>query len=156
VEMKRGKARAGKFGGGPPPFGYTCQSRVKREARLGSMSEDEAERMAAERCPISRALYLDEREADVVKIVFELYLEKRWGCRRIADELNRRGYRRRGGLLWVAVKVGKIVNNPVVAGYTSYDEDSYAKGLPSRRPRHHQTLYPGTHPTIIPSEKWHE
>jgi DNA invertase Pin-like site-specific DNA recombinase len=156
VEMKRGKARAGKFGGGPPPFGYTSQSRVKREARLGGTSDDEAERLAVERCPISRALYLDEREAEVVKVVFDLYLEKRWGCRRIADELNRRGFRRRSGGLWVVTKVGRIVNDPVVAGYTSYDEDSYAKGLPSKRPRYRQTLYPGTHPAIIAPEKWHE
>src|SRR5262249_36191965 len=49
-----------------------------------------------------------------------------------------------------------IVNNPVMAGYTSYDEEAYAKGLPSRRPRYRQTLYAGTHPAIIPPERWHE
>lgn len=156
VEMKRGKARAGRFGGGPPPTGFTSQSRVRREALISGLGEDEAERLAVERCPLARCLYLDEREAEIVKVAFELYLEKRWGCRRIADELNRRGFRRRGGGLWVAVKVGRIINDPVVAGFTSYDEDSYAKGLPSRRPRYRQTLYQGTHPAIISPDKWHE
>lgn len=156
VEMKRGKARAGKFGGGPAPFGYTSQSRVKREARFAGASEDEAERLAVERCPLPRALCIDEREAEVVKIVFELYLSRRLGCRRIAEELNRRGYRRRGGGAWVASKVGRIVNDPVVAGFTSYDEHAYAKGMPSKLPRFRQTLYSGTHPAIVLPERWRE
>jgi site-specific DNA recombinase len=155
-EMKRGKARSGKVGGGPPPFGYTSQSRAKREAILVGASEDEAERLAVGRCSLSRALYVDDREAEVVKLVFELYLDRRWGCRRIAEELTRRGHRRRGGGVWVASKVGRIVNDPVVAGFTSYDEDAYAKGLPSKHPRFRQTLYPGTHPAIISPECWQE
>ena len=155
-EMKRGKAKAGKVGGGPPPFGYTSQSRVKREARLLGMSDEEAERKAVQQCPMSRCLYADEYEAEIVKLIFDLYLEKRWGCRRIADELNRRGARRRGGGAWVPTKVGRVVNDPVVAGFMSYDEDAYAKGLASRRPRFRQTLYQGTHPAIIEANIWHE
>jgi site-specific DNA recombinase len=155
-EMKRGKAKAGKVGGGPPPFGYTSQSRVKREARLLGMGDEDAERKAVQQCPMSRCLYADEHEAEIVKLVFDLYLRKRWGSRRIADELNRRGERRRGGGLWVATKVGRIVNDPVVAGFMSYDEDAYAKGLASRRPRFRQTLYQGAHPAIIAANTWHE
>jgi site-specific DNA recombinase len=155
-EMKRGKAKAGKVGGGPPPFGYTSQSRVKRDACARGMSEDEAERAAVERCPLPRALYVDEQEAEVVRVIFELYLKHSWGGRRIAEELNRRGHRRRGGFLWVCVKVGKVINNPVVAGFTSYDEEAYTKGLPSKRPRYRQTLYAGTHPAIITAEMWHD
>lgn len=156
-EMKRGKARAGKIGGGgPPSFGYTSQGRAKRELIASGMNEDEAERLASERYPLSRAHYIDEAEAEVVRLVFELYLKQRWGCRRIAEELNRRGHRRRGGFLWSPVKVAKIVNNPVVAGFTSFDEEAYEKGLPSTRPRFRQTLYPGTHPAIVTPEVWHE
>jgi site-specific DNA recombinase len=105
---------------------------------------------------MSRALYIDEQEAEVVRLIFELYLKHSWGGRRIADELNRRGHRRRGGFLWVQVKVGKVINNPVVAGYTSYDEEAYTKGMPSKRPRYRQTLYAGTHPAIITTEMWHD
>jgi site-specific DNA recombinase len=155
-EMKRGKAKAGKVGGGPPPFGYTSQSRVRRDARLLGMSEEEAERMAVQRCPMSRCLYVDDHEAQIVKLIFELYLENRWGSRRVADELNRRGARRRGGGAWVATKVGRVVNDPVVAGFMSYDEEAYAKGLASRHPRFRQTLYQGAHPAIIGANIWHE
>ena len=54
------------------------------------------------------------------------------GSRRIAMELNRQGFRRRGGYAWNAVNVGNVINNPAVAGLTSYDEDAYTKGLPSK------------------------
>lgn len=155
-EMKRGKAKAGKIAGGPPPFGYTSQSRVKLEHLKTGLSEEEAERLAVELCPLSRTLYVDEREAGIVRLMFELYLDRRWGARRIATELNRLGHRRRSGLVWVPVKVGLVINNPVVAGFTSYDEDAYEKGLPSKKPRFRQTLYPATHPAIIPLERWHE
>ncbi len=47
VEMKRGKARAGKVGGGPPPFGYASQSRViamRRFRATGMNIEQEVRR----------------------------------------------------------------------------------------------------------------
>ena len=155
-EMKRGKAHAGRLGGGPPSFGYTSQSRYKLELRRQGVIEDEAHRLACEKYPVAKTWYLDEGEAEVVRLIFKLYLEERLGSRRISQELNRRGHRRRRGYLWSAVKVGKIVNNPAVAGLTTYDEDAYAKGLPSKAARFRQNLYPGQHPAIIPAERWHE
>lgn len=155
-EMKRGKAKSGKTGGGPAPYGYTSQGRVKREALADGLGPDEAERLAVERCPLSRALYVDAREAEVVRLIFELYLGRRFGTRRIADELNRLGHLRRSGLPWVPTRVGVVINNPVVAGFTSFDEEAYEKGVPSTRPRYRQTLYAGTHEAIIPKERWEE
>ena len=155
-EMKRGKAHAGRLGGGPPSFGYTSQSRCKLELLRQGASEDEAHRLACEKYPVAKTWYLDEQEAEVVRLIFNLYLSERLGCRRISQELNRRGHRRRGGYAWSPVKVGKIVNNPAVAGLTTYDEDAYVKGLPSKAARFRQTLFPGQHPAIIPAERWHE
>jgi site-specific DNA recombinase len=155
-EMKRGKARAGKLAGGPPPFGYTSQSRIKRELLGHGVSEDEAHRQACERYPVAKTWYLDDAEADVVRLIFRLYLKERWGSRRISEELNRLGHRRRGGFHWSPVKVGKIVNNPAVCGLTSYDEEAYRKGLPSKTPRFRQTLFQGTHTPIIEPTDWRE
>jgi len=155
-EMKRGKALAGKTGGGPPPLGYTAQSRAKREHVAMGLSEDDAYRLACEKYPVAKTWYVDETEAEIVRLIFDLYLVERMGSRRISQELNRRGHRRRGGFLWSPVKVGKVINNPAVAGLCSFDEDAYHKGLPSKLPRFRQTLYPGTHQALIPAEKWRE
>jgi site-specific DNA recombinase len=155
-EMKRGKAHSGRLAGGPPAFGYTSQSRHRLELRKQGSGEDEAHRAACERYPVAKTWYIDDGEAEVVRLIFGLYLDERIGSRRISVELNRRGFRRRGGYAWSPVKVGKIVNNPAVAGLTSYDEEAYKKGLPSRAPRWRQTFYPGQHPAIISPERWQE
>lgn len=155
-EMKRGKAKAGRVGGGPPPYGYTSQSRAIREHRDDGLSEDAAYKAACEIYPLAKTWYVDEKEAEVVRLIFRLYLEERLGARRISEELNRRSHRRRGGYQWSPVKVGKIINNPAVAGFTSFDEDSYKRGLPSKSARFRQSLFAGAHAAIISPETWHE
>jgi DNA invertase Pin-like site-specific DNA recombinase len=155
-EMKRGKAHAGRLGGGPPSFGYASQSRAKLELLRQGVAEDEAHRLACEKYPVAKTWYLDDKEAEVVRLIFKLYIDDRLGTRRISQELNRLGHRRRSGLPWCPVKVGRIVNNPALAGLTSYDEDAYAKGLPSHAARYQQQLFPGQHPAIIPVERWRE
>jgi site-specific DNA recombinase len=155
-EMKRGKAHAGRLGGGPPSFGYTSQSRIKVELLRQGVAEDEAHRRACERYPVAKTWYIDENEAEIVQLIFKLYVDERLGTRRISQELNRLGHRRRSGLIWCPVKVGRIVNNPAVAGFTSYDEDAYTKGLPSRAARYRQQLFPGQHPAIITFDRWQE
>ena len=163
-EMKRGKAKSGKLGGGPPSYGYASQSREYRERLNDGLAqgvakeraEDDALKLACEKFPIAKTWYVDEAEAEVVRLIFHLYLEERLGARRISEELNRRGHRRRGGSKWSPVKVGKIINNPAMAGYTTYDEDAYQRGLPSKKARFRQTLFAGTHTAIISPETWHE
>lgn len=155
-DFKRGKARAGKLGGGPPAYGFTSQSRVRRELLAQGLSEDDAYRDACLRLPLAKTWYIDEEEAKTVELIFELYLVKRMGTRRISEELNRRGLCRRSGKRWCPTKVGKVINCPAVAGYTTYDEEAYEKGLPSRKATFRQTFFAGTHEAIIPAERWHE
>ncbi|MDB4954448.1 MAG: Mg chelatase, subunit ChlI [Myxococcales bacterium] len=155
-EMKRGKAKAGKVGGGPAAFGFTSQLREKRELVARGLSEDDAYRAACEKYPLAKTWYVDDAESKTVVIIFDLYLEKRMGARRISEELNRQGLRRRSGRKWCPVKVGKVINSPAVAGFTSYDEQAYQASLPSKSAPFRQTLFAGTHPAIIPAERWHE
>jgi site-specific DNA recombinase len=157
-EMKRGKARSGKVGGGPPPFGYTSQSRRMRELMAGGMSKDEAYRQACTEIPVGKRWFIDEREAEVVRFMFELYTSSqyRYGCKRITRQLHARGYKTRNGCAWLANAVRKTINNPAYAGFTTFDEQAYEQRAPSRRPRHAQTLFPGEHPPIISPELWRQ
>ena len=156
-EMKRGKAHRGHHAGGPPPYGYTSQSRLISEfIKYDGMDEDAALRKACKQIPIPKHLYIDPKEAEVVKLIFELAtnMEDPMGWRRITNELNRRGYKRRSGLIWASCKVGNIINNPGLAGMTSYDEKSYSKHSKSSVPRWKQNLYEGIHEPIISLELW--
>jgi len=155
-EMKRGKAQKGKPGGGPPPFGYTSQSRRILELRAAGYSADEAYTKACIEFPIGKCWYIDEKEAQIVRLIFELYTahEYRFGSKRVAQHLNKHGHRTRHGYAWLANYVRRIVDNPAYAGFTSYDEAAYEQRVPSQRPRHHQTLFPGEHQAIITPDLW--
>lgn len=156
-EMKRGKALKGKTSGGPPPFGYTSQSHRKNELLAQGVSPDDAYRQACLEYPIGKTWYVHEDEALVVRLVFELYTgQTRYGSKRIARHLNMAGYRRRTAGPFVHVAVMQILNNPVYAGFTSFDESAYERRLPSKLPRHKQTFYKGEHPPIIDSELWYK
>lgn len=155
-EMKRGKALKGKTSGGPPPFGYTSQTHRKNELLAKGVSPDDAYRQACLEYPIGKTWYVHEDEALIVRLIFELYTapQYRYGSKRIARHLNMAGYQRRSASPFVHVAVMHILNNPVYAGYTSYDEAAYERRLPSNLPRHKQTFFQGEHPAIIAPELW--
>jgi site-specific DNA recombinase len=157
-EMKRGKALKGKTGGGPPPFGYTSQSRHLKEITEAGHAPDEAYRLACLAFPIGKCWYVDEKEAEIVRLIFELYTspEHRYGSKRVGRYLNERGYKTRQGCAWLSNYVNRIINNPAYAGFTSYDEAAYEERLPSSAPRYKQTLFAGVHPPLIPPDVWRQ
>lgn len=155
-EMKRGKALKGKTSGGPPPFGYTSQSHRKAQLVAAGLSPDDAYRQACIDYPVGKTWYINEDEATIVRLVFELYTSPhyRYGCRRISRHLNTMGHRGRTKLRFAAGTIMKILNNPAYAGYTSFDEAAYERRLPSKSPRHKQKLYMGEHPALITPTVW--
>jgi site-specific DNA recombinase len=155
-KVKRSLIMKGRPAGGPPPFGYTSQSRVKADLLREGLPEEEAYRKACEVIPIGKSWVVDPPEAEVVRLIFRLFVDPghRWGVRRITAYLNRQGYRRRSGLLWHPDKVRSIVNNPAVAGHLFYDEAAFSANVPSRAPKFRQTLYAATHEPIITFDVW--
>ncbi len=113
---------------------------------------------ACEIIPVGKSWVVDEREAEIVRLIFRLFTDPghRWGVRRITAYLNRHGYRRRSGLLWHPDKVRGIVNNPAVAGHLFYDEAAFSANVPSRAPKHRQVLYPASYEPIITLDVWRE
>jgi site-specific DNA recombinase len=155
-DMKRGKAHKGKTGGGPPPFGYTAQSRRSLELREAGVADDEAYRQACLAYPVGRIWYKDDREADIVVIIFYLYTspENGYGTKRIASYLNERGHKTRSGSPWQSGVVLKIIKNPVYAGFTTFDEQAFADKVPSELTRDRQQRFPGEHPALVTVELW--
>ena len=154
-EMKRQKARAGIYMG-PIPYGYTSQARLVRElvAAYGPGREAEAKEDAEEAIPHRGKLVVDLDEAEVVREIFRLYVEGRLGCRRVANELTRLGHRTREGYRWSAQSVLKVIRDPKIAGYVTFDEVAYEAHTPSSAPIQSQTHYPGKHEAIISKATW--
>lgn len=155
-EMKRGKALKGKTSGGPPPFGYTSQSHRKAQLIAEGLSPDDAYRQACIDFPVGKTWYVNEDEAAIVRLIFELYTSPhyRYGCKRIARHVNTMGHRGRTGTLFANATIMKMINNPAYAGYTSFDEAAYDRRLPSKSPRHMQKLFAGEHPALITPTVW--
>jgi site-specific DNA recombinase len=156
VEMKRGKAHAGRSGGGPPPYGYTSQARIRHELIAAGMTPEAAAEEACRRLPAPKRLYVDEKEAAVVRKVFDLYTKEHHGCRRITEALNAAGDRRRSGRLWVTQKVDKILTDPTVAGFVTYDEAAYQARQRKKAPKVRQQYFPGEHEPVISQAQWEE
>jgi len=151
---KRELARQGKHTGGPPPFGYTSRSRRTAELVASGLSRDKARAQAESEMP--PGLVVEPKEAEVVKLIFHLYVDRHRGCRWITNELNRLGHRRRSGRLWHPDKVRRVINDPVLTGMVPYDEQRFQAGHGKRLPKFKQTLYPGKHEAIIPLKVWRQ
>jgi site-specific DNA recombinase len=85
------KASMGQWTLGIPPFGYAVD-------------------------PATRRLRPVPQEGTVVKEVFDLYTTRGMGTRTVANELTRRGYRRRSGRPWSFKTVTDTLRNPAYIG----------------------------------------
>ncbi len=63
---------------------------------------------------------INDHEADVVRLIFRLYLQDDLGIRRIAQRLNRAGYQTRRGRHWSMISIRDLLLNPVYIG--QYDK----------------------------------
>jgi len=97
--MERKAARGGWLGG-TIPFGYW-------------------------RDPETDALEPEETEAPMVPVIFDLYLNKRLGCRAIANWLNESGHRTRMGRLWSHMTTMTVLRNEAYLGRVNFRDKVY-------------------------------
>lgn len=117
------KTKLGLWKGGTPPYGYQI---------------------------IDKALSIDEHEKKVVKNVFEL--AKTIGFYSIAKQFTVKGFTTRKGGDWHVDTVRDIANNPVYAGYLTFNESLKEY----KKPPKEQKLFEGNHERIIPREEFWE
>lgn len=115
------KTKLGKWKGGTPPYGYKIEN---------------------------KQLVINEDEQDVVKTVFEL--SKTLGFYTIAKQLSLKGFSTRKGGEWHVDSVRDIANNPVYAGYLTFNQNFKEY----KRPPREQTLYDGNHEPLVPKEEF--
>lgn len=117
------KTKMGKWKGGSPPYGYKI---------------------------VNKSLIINEEESPVVKKIFDM--SKRLGFYTIAKQLTEIGYPTRKGSSWHVDTVRDIANNPVYAGYLTFNDT----GKPSKKVLKELKLYEGSHERIIPREDFWE
>jgi site-specific DNA recombinase len=112
--MERKHAK-GKWKGGKRPFGYQVDK-------------------------TTHTLVVDEHEAVIVRLIFDLYTKDRLGSRAIAKVLNDRGHRTSSGGKWSGYQVIRALNNRVYLGELTFRE----------------TTVTDTHAPIIDLTRWEQ
>ena len=102
-------ARQGFWNGSTPPFGYQAVEGERRGAR------------------IKKRLIVDLVEAELVRLVFKLYIEGHddsgpMGVKAATTWLNEHGYRTRNGATWAIGPVHKMLTNPVYVGEMRFND----------------------------------
>lgn len=108
-------ARQGFWNGSRPPFGYTAIEVERRGAR------------------IKKKLAIDVVEAEVVQLIFRLFLEGDagsgpMGIKAIVSWLNGHGYRTRSGANWAIGPLHGLLTNPVYGGRLRFNRKEARTG----------------------------
>jgi len=69
-------------------------------------------------------LIIDNYEAMQIKEIFKLYNEGK-GYHKIAELLNKKGYKKGNGFMWQLNAVKRVLTNPIYKGYIEYNNEVY-------------------------------
>lgn len=139
MEGRKQKAREGKWNGGQAPFGYTLDSK-------------------------KGMLIVNPEEAEIVKIIFNKFVNEGLGADSISNYLNQHGYVKRKYRshelnYFTRGLVRKILDNPVYIGKIAYGKSSTEK-IKGTRDQYHRVrnddflLAEGLHDAIIDLDLW--
>lgn len=104
----------------------------------------------------------EPQEAEIVKLIFDLYIEQHMGASKIATYLNSIGAAPRKSESWDASSVRPILSNPVYCGFVRWNTrpiiKAYANGkYINTRPRSAKgEVHKGKHEPIISEEMWNK
>ena len=139
MEGRKQKAREGKWNGGQAPFGYTLDSK-------------------------KGMLLVNPDEAEIVKIIFNKFVNEGLGADSISNYLNQHGYvktkyRSHELNYFTRSLVRKILDNPVYIGKIAYGKSSTEK-IKGTRDQYHRVrneeflMAEGLHEAIIDLDLW--
>lgn len=132
--MQRGRIKSveeGKFIGSSAPYGYKTESHGK-----------------------NRVLVIDPDKADVVRMIFDMYLEG-LGAYKIASYLNTLGYKTNTGRDWYEKAIRDIIKNKTYCGYIVWNKVERKRNT-SRKSPEKEIESLGIHEPIISEEIWNK
>lgn len=103
--MQRGRIKSveeGNFIGTSAPFGYDAVTTGRKERIL-----------------------VPNKDADVVRTIFDLYINEDMGCSKISKYLNNLGIKTATGANWYNSAITNIIKNKVYCGYIQWQKKDY-------------------------------
>src|SRR5699024_6129279 len=99
------------------------------------------------------------KEAKIIKLIFDLIIDKDYGTDKIAIVLNTKKIpRRKKGIKWDNGMILWIVRNPIYKGYVSFGKANRKKHSNTKNSRDKWILSekPNNDIIIIPEERWNK
>lgn len=103
-------------------------------------------------------LQINQGEADIVRRIFDLYLNKGLGCRSVSLTLNAEGAKTKFGCDWDPRGVRRVLQNPIYCGHyinNKYEIADYLTGRQVRLPEEDHFHHDRPEWAIIPEEDFH-
>lgn len=101
-----------------------------------------------------KELRIVDKEAEIIRHIFELFTNENHGYRKIASYLNEKGIKTRKGSTWSINSVKPIIDNPIYAGYIRWGQH---QDWSKKRRKGKQDEYvnsKGIHIPIISQDMW--
>lgn len=142
--LERGRkisASEGRYMGSTAPYGYEI---VKIKGDKGN------------------TLKTNEQESNVIKMIFDWYVNEGLGYRAIAIRLDDLGIKTRTGTMWAMPVIRTIIKNPVYCGKIRVSYKKVVKKIvngevrKTRQYDYNSPIYPGLHEPIISEELWNK
>ncbi|HBH3439851.1 recombinase family protein [Clostridioides difficile] len=101
-----------------------------------------------------KQLEIIDSEAEIIRLIFDLYANKNWGYKKIACHLNVRGYKTIKGSTWSIQSIKQIIDNPIYIGLIRWGQ--YVDWAKKRRKgkKNDYQLIKGEHLPIIDIKTW--
>ena len=127
--------------------GYNRKIRLKRgKEKLKSQGKKtEGRNLLGFTVDKEKNIIPEPQEAEMIKLIFSLYLSKNHSYGSIVEELKRRGYKRRSGDFYGESQIGKIIKNPEYykRGLITEEEYNRCRGLSKSRTNKPKKDYSG-------------
>lgn len=104
-------------------------------------------------------LQINDNEAEIVKEIFDLYVNQGYGTHKIAKSLNNRGLTSLRGVQWTVTSVSRILKNKIYAGYIINQKVEVADIFTQKRRMREKTEWievENQNLKIIPLELWEQ
>lgn len=102
----------------------------------------------------NKELEIVPEQANIVKEIFNLYVDKNWGYKKIACHLNACNYKTLKNGTWSIYSIKQIIDNPTYAGFIRWGQ--YLDWAKKRRKGKNENyeLFEGQHQPIIDMDTW--